>query len=112
MIGDLRSHWSKNGEIFQEGNNADENDDDLDDLLRPSIDGKDIDEIQYQYHDDEGDERANKSVHPEFPSISSQSEPLPISSPTLSCIAAEGCFGIKPASKVFVPRPFGFSVSA
>lgn len=78
----------KDGEISQQRYNTDEDHNDLHDLLGPSIDRQDIDKVQHQYDHDEGDERTNKSIHLESPSLNNRPKPL---------------LFFEPVSQLFVP---------
>jgi hypothetical protein len=71
----------KDGKIFQQRNDADDDHNHGRNLLRPAVEGQEIDEIQHENDDNEGDECANKSIQSPFkrnwpkPTVSS---PIPI----------------------------------
>jgi hypothetical protein len=54
---------SKDREIFQQRDDANDDDDHAHDLLRTAIKRQHVDEIKYQNDDDESNECANEDVH-------------------------------------------------
>jgi hypothetical protein len=58
-----KSPNSKNGEIFQQRNDADDDHYHVHDFLRPAVKRKHIDEIEHQDDDKERDENAYERIH-------------------------------------------------